>query len=276
MCDALDSVAGLCTALQSKSLDFAEFAFIVDACISDLQAMVDSPDEATEYFKTIDSLLSTDLKDWNLQVTDEVRSTFKRVVFIPYFNNLIDNIKGRFTDSAGIITAFSIFDPRHLPNKESELGDYGLQELDVILAHYGQVHSVEFNGDSVSITPDITRDDMVSEWRIFKRLLYGQYKSYNAQDMTSSVLASESQCLMFPNIVKILQIYQIIPLTTATVERSFSTLKLVKTNLRSRLKDCTLDWCMRIAIEGPDSLTDDDIEAIISIWKQKNLRRLAV
>ena len=51
MCDALDPVAKLCTALQAKSLDFAEFTFIVDACITDLQAMVDSPDEATEYFK---------------------------------------------------------------------------------------------------------------------------------------------------------------------------------------------------------------------------------
>ena len=117
----------------------------------------------------------------------------------------------------------------------------------------------------------------VSKWRIFKRLLYGKYEKYNVQHMTSSVLASESQCLLFPNIVKVIQIYQIIPLTTATVERSFSTVKLVKTNIRSRLIDCTLDSCMRIAIEGPDSLADDDIEAIISIYLEtKKTRRLAV
>ena len=31
-----------------------------------------------------------------------------------------------------------------------------------------------------------------------------------------------------------------------------------------------MDWCMQIAIEGPDSFSDHDIEAVISIiWKQK-------
>jgi hypothetical protein len=75
---------------------------------------------------------------------------------------------------------------------------------------------------------------------------------------------------MFPDVVKLLQVCQIIPLTTATVERSFST------NLRNRLKDTMLDWCMRIAIEGPDSLSDEDITAIITIWKEKRTRRLVV
>ena len=32
VCDALDPVAGLCAALQSKSLDFTELTLIVDAC----------------------------------------------------------------------------------------------------------------------------------------------------------------------------------------------------------------------------------------------------
>ena len=75
----------------------------------------------------------------------------------------------------------------------------------------------------------------------------------------------------FPNVVKLLQVYKTHSLTTATMERIFSTLKLVETNLRNCLKDCMLDWCMRIAIEGPDSLSDDDITAIIQIWKENRL-----
>ena len=93
----------------------------------------------------------------------------------------------------------------------------------------------------------------------------GSTKAANAQDVTSNVLASESQCLILPNITKLLQIYQITSLTTATVERSFSTLSLVNTNLRNRLKDCTLDKCIPVAIEGQDTLSNDDIEAIIEI-----------
>ena len=48
-CDALDPVAGLCTALQAKTLDFAELNFLVDTCTADLEAMMNSPDEATGY-----------------------------------------------------------------------------------------------------------------------------------------------------------------------------------------------------------------------------------
>ena len=169
------------------------------------------------------------------------------------------------------MTALSIFDPRHLPDKDSELRDYGLQQLNVLLDYYGSEHSLELNGAEIAVVPDIDKDDTLTEWRIFKRLLYNRFRNSSVQDMTSSVLASESQCLMFPNVVKLLQIYQIIPLTTATVERSFSTLKLVKTNLRNRLKDSMLDWCMRIAIEGPSTLSDEDITAIIQIWKEKGI-----
>ena len=39
----------------------------------------------------------------------------------------------------------------------------------------------------------------------------------------------------------------------------FSTLKLVKTNLKNRLKETMLDWRMWIAIEGPDALSEEDI-----------------
>ena len=161
------------------------------------------------------------------------------------------------------MTALSVFDPRHLPTKESEIRDYGIDQLSVLLDYYGRARSLELCGSTVSAVPDIDKDDTLAEWRIFKRLLYNQYRG-----------SRESQCLMFPNTVKLLQVYQIIPLTTAAVERSFSTLKLVKTNLRNRLKENMLDWCIRIAIEGPDALSNDDLEAIIHTWNDKKTRRL--
>ena len=131
LCDALDPVARLCTALQAKTLDFAELNFLVDTCTADLEAMMSYPNDTTEHFKKIDTLLSTELKEWDLHVSDEMKSKFKQEILTPYFKNLIDNIKGRFEDSRGIITALSIFDPRHLPEKDSELQDYGLQQMNV-------------------------------------------------------------------------------------------------------------------------------------------------
>ena len=116
--------------------------------------------------------------------------------------------------------------------------------MNVLLDYYGIACSLELNSATVAVLPDLDKDDTLAEWRIFKWLIYNRFDSVSVQDMTTTVVASESQCLIFPNVVKLLRIYQVIPLTTATVERSFSTLKLVKSNLRNRLKDSMLDWCM--------------------------------
>ena len=77
LCDALNPVAALCTALQAKTLDFAELNFLMDTCYADLEATMNSPDEATEQFKKVDHLLSTELKEWDIQGSDEVKTRFK-------------------------------------------------------------------------------------------------------------------------------------------------------------------------------------------------------
>ncbi len=64
-----------------------------------------------------------------------------------------------------------------------------------------------------------------------------------------------------------------IPVSTATVERSFSQMKLVKNRLRSRLSDVSLAQLMRVAIEGPE-LTKVNFEEILAIFGQQNRRIL--
>ena len=64
-----------------------------------------------------------------------------------------------------------------------------------------------------------------------------------------------------------------LPIGTASVERSFSQVKLIKTRLRSRLSDSNLEHLMKIAIEGPQ-LTDVDFDGILGIFKQTNRRIL--
>ena len=43
-----------------------------------------------------------------------------------------------------------------------------------------------------------------------------------------------------------------LPIGTASVERSFSQMKMIETRLRNRLTDVTLAQLMRTAIEGSD------------------------
>ena len=79
---------------------------------------------------------------------------------------------------------------------------------------------------------------------------------------------------LFPNLSKIGAIYFSIPVTTASVERSFSQMKLIKTCLSS-LNDKSLSNLMKIALESPVELTDSHLEEVVDVWNRKS-RRIVV
>ena len=79
---------------------------------------------------------------------------------------------------------------------------------------------------------------------------------------------------LFPNLSKIGAICLSIPVTTASVERSLSLMKLIKTRLRSSLNDKSLSNLMKIALESPDELTDSHLE-VVNVWNRKS-RRIVV
>ena len=62
-----------------------------------------------------------------------------------------------------------------------------------------------------------------------------------------------------------------IAVAIASVERSFSEMKLVKTRLQNSRTEGRLTQLMRIAIESPDQLTDE-IEVILDFWNRKPRR----
>ena len=80
----------------------------------------------------------------------------------------------------------------------------------------------------------------------------------------------------FPNLSKLAEILEVIPVTTATIERSFSSMKLIKTRLRSRLGEETLEHTMRICIEGPQQLSKQTLEHIIDEYRKIKRRKIVL
>jgi hypothetical protein len=64
----------------------------------------------------------------------------------------------------------------------------------------------------------------------------------------------------------------IIPASTASVERSFSYMNLIKTPLRSRLTQRNLEALMRISMEGKNKLPDSDLDTLIDKFENKKDR----
>ena len=70
-----------------------------------------------------------------------------------------------------------------------------------------------------------------------------------------------------------MNIFLVHPIGTASVERSFSHLKVIKTWLHSRQADCSVAQLMRMSTEGPE-IDAVEFEEILEICKEHNNRIL--
>ena len=64
---------------------------------------------------------------------------------------------------------------------------------------------------------------------------------------------------IYPNIAILMQIFATIPVTTATAERSFSSLRLLKTYLRSTMKEDRLNGLALMAVHKDVRFKHDDV-----------------
>ena len=78
---------------------------------------------------------------------------------------------------------------------------------------------------------------------------------------------------MYPQFYKLLALIVILPVTSASAERTFSALKLIKTRLRSKMADPWLVDCISANVEKDilQGLTNEDI---LAQFKSMGKRRL--
>jgi len=79
-------------------------------------------------------------------------------------------------------------------------------------------------------------------------------------DLARLMMESEKH-RSFPLAYQILKLELVLPVATATVERCFSKLKLVKTDLRNRMGDGFLNGALVCTVEKEifDKVTDEDV-----------------
>ena len=131
-----------------------------------------------------------------------------------------------------------------------------------------------FEGETNRSIPDIDGDDANAEWKFLHKILFKEYNNISMEKVFSNLLTKDTIRAAFPNLVTLASLAVTLPVTTATVERSFSDMKLIKTHLRNRFGEESLDQAMRICIEGLDTLNSDDLKDIVTHWKEQKPHRL--
>ena len=265
----LPQVAKLSKVLQTENLDLSVVGSLVDATLHTLEdAMLPAANwvlELSEEASTLESVTG-------IKITQEDIRTFLEKVAKPFVTLLKGNISSRFTSSGAILSAFSIFDPKKVPS--ADLATYGEDAIETLLAHYGTNKPAETLQGEATMREGVISQEIRTEWKTFRQFMAKQPKEDMKLQMRE--LASNDMLMtMFPNLSTLAVISLSIPVTTASVERSFSKMKLIKTRLRSCLSDTSLSHLMKIAIESPNTLSDEELEQIVDVWNRKG-RRIAV
>lgn len=100
-------------------------------------------------------------------------------------------------------------------------------------------------------------------------------KTRDSSEITYSELLHQANTF-FPAVAKAVEVALALPVTTCTVERSFSTMRRVKTWLRSTMTNDRLDGLCMMSVhrERVKKHKNDFITQFIAQFAQKNPRRL--
>ena len=112
------------------------------------------------------------------------------------------------------------------------------------------------------------------EWKAFKLVIFEE-KSFSLKELATLFLRSEAKSVTFPNSKILLTIAMVLPVSTATVEHSFSDMKQIKYRFRNRLLPAYMFTLMIIAIEGPP-LHEVVFDAVLALWKSMKPWRLLI
>ena len=151
-----------------------------------------------------------------------------------------------------------------------------VQKIQTHVGFYGSVQKVHFKGNEGISQPDVDPEDTEAEWKLFRRVIFVQHKHSSLHQVLAILLNSADIIVAFPNLAKLAAILMVLPVTTAKVERTFRSMKLIKTRLRSRMGESTLNHAMQVCIEGPERLSNDTLEEVIQHYKRSKKRKLAL
>ena len=126
-----------------------------------LQELKEHPATSTwfkDHLKVFTETSQSSLRD--VSVSEADKTSFLSRIYRPYIAtecDIIYHISSRM-ESSDIFSAFSIFDPIHLPDSEESLSIYGMEKLRTLTDFYGKEQTLSFEGNAGVSKPDVDPD----------------------------------------------------------------------------------------------------------------------
>ncbi|KAI8487204.1 hypothetical protein Bbelb_350020 [Branchiostoma belcheri] len=110
----------------------------------------------------------------------------------------------------------------------------------------------------------VDSDALCDEWWGLREYI-AQNRHLSLEQLVKLLLTDATVAELYPSMKLLASVLMVIPVSTADSERAFSTLKRVKTRLRSSLKTSTLNNLLTISIDGPH-IGDFNFEEAATVW----------
>jgi hypothetical protein len=164
---------------------------------------------------------------------------YRIAVFIPLLEDFASQLDTRFVQHREALTAFSGLSPRNI----SSADDVGLDELASSLLE-------RFAEDL-----PCTADGLKGELRMWRR------RWNDVQEPPSNFIEMLNECptSIWPSLHRVIKIAAVLPVSVATNERSFSTLRRLKTYLRSTTGETRLNGLALLNVHREVGVTPDEI-----------------
>lgn len=168
------------------------------------------------------------------------------------------------------LKAFSrLFVPKHWPVEKSEYSTYGDEDLELLQGRYGSLLGKKgYDGSLATL-----RNEMTELMLTVNILHHPTYKMTFRMWSPFLVMNKSQDVQTMKNILALLQIYMVIPSSTAEAERGFSLMQRIKTDHRSSLSSSTMTDLMMIKLCASELHSFDPVPSI-SMWYDSGKRRL--
>ncbi|KAJ8365052.1 hypothetical protein SKAU_G00138830 [Synaphobranchus kaupii] len=109
------------------------------------------------------------------------------------------------------------------------------------------------------------------EFQALKTLVFRSFKDKSYKGLRDILLMKEPYCSDFKNILHLVRIMLVLPVSSAQCERGFSIQKHIKSDIRSALNPNTVEDLIRISVEGPP-LETFDASVSVKRWMEEGQR----
>ena len=260
----------LCRELQKENLDLAaalRMAAEVESLVQEIRNNVDN--EFHQMFTSASdlcALIGVDIvmpRIANRQTNrcniaaDNAEEYFRAAVCVPFIDNFLMHLRERFLSHNQLLRNFMCLLPTTRPPPAPNSATLSDEQRRDIL-QLTETYNADIN---------CTADAAAAELQLWLRLLATQPDNRRPKNTVDAFCMCDAETL--PAIKKLLQIMATLPVTTCTSERSFSTLRRLKTYLRNTTGEDRLNGLALLNIHSDITLDPERIIAELCATRRR-------